>query len=245
MIGGTGRMGRQVVSALEAQGVRAVSLSRRTGFDLVEGTGAQLAGKLEGCAAAVDCSEVGRGAEDLRRAAVRLRQAAQAAGVQRLVVVSIVGVDRPGLARIAYYRGKLVQERTLAAGALPVCVVRSTQWYEFADMIYVAAPLGRLGRIGLAPRMACQPVAGRFVADRLVRAALAEAPAPSVEVAGPQVVTTGELIRRVNAARGTRARICAVPVPGVPGFSDGSLLPGPDAELDTLTVEEWAGSSPA
>ncbi|HVK44368.1 MAG TPA: NAD(P)H-binding protein, partial [Micropruina sp.] len=104
VIGGTGRMGRQVVSALEAQGVRAVSLSRRTGFDLAEGTGAQLAGKLEGCAAAVDCSEVGRGAENLRRAAVRLRQAAQAAGVQRLVVVSIVGVDRPGLARIAYYR---------------------------------------------------------------------------------------------------------------------------------------------
>ena len=169
MTGGTGRMGRQVVSALEAQGVRAVSPSRRTG--------AQLAGKLEGCAVVVDCSEVGRGAENRRRAAVRLRQAAQAAGVQRLVVVSIVGVDRPGLARIAYYRGKLVQERTLAAGALPVCVVRSTQWYEFADMIYVAALLGRLGRIGLAPRMACQPVAGRFVADRLVRAALAEAPA--------------------------------------------------------------------
>ncbi len=240
VIGGAGRMGRQVLGALRALGADPVGLSRRTGFDLSGGSVPGLAERLHGSAAVIDCSDAGRGPKAFRQAAERLRQASERAGVQRLVVVSIVGVDRPGLARLSYYQGKLTQERELAAGDLPLCVLRTTQWFEFADLVYVAASLGRLGRIGVAPRMVAQPVAGRSVARRLAEAAMSAGPALSMELAGPQRMSAAELIRRVNAARGISARVGGLPVPGIPGFVDGSLLPGADAEIDPVTIEEWA-----
>ena len=56
-------------------------------------------------------------------------------------------------------------------------------------------------------------------------------------------MTLADLIRRVGRARGVPARVLSVPVPGLRGFADGSLLPGPDAERDLTTVEDWAGAA--
>ncbi|MFT4225711.1 SDR family oxidoreductase [Micropruina sp.] len=240
VVGGSGRMGARVVRALSAAGATAVPLSRRTGFDLTRSESDDLTRSLEGMEAVIDCSD----AADHRRAtfeasAKALSRAATRAGVGQLVVVSIVGIDRPGLARMGYYQGKLAQERALATGPVPVTVVRSTQWYGFADQVYVALRLGGWGRIGLAPAMRMQPVADGAVAARLARAALESPGSTRVELAGPEPMSVADLARRVWRARGVRARVAVVPVPGLPGFTDGSLLPGPDAELDPTTVEEW------
>lgn len=234
-------MGAQVVRALVERGASAVSLSRRTGFDLRRSRPGELARALDGFDAVIDCSDAAdRRVPTFAASATALAEAAGRAGVPRLAVVSIVGIDRPGLAGMSYYRGKLAQELALAAGPVPVTVVRSTQWYGFADQVYAALPLGRFGRAGLAPRMRMQPVAGDAVAVRLVELALDSDPDARVDLAGPEPMTLAELVRRLWRARGATARVAQVTIPGLPGFSDGSLLPGPDAELDPTTVEEWA-----
>lgn len=245
VVGGSGRMGAQVVRALREAGVTAVTLSRRTGFDLVRSDSDALTRALAGIDAVVDCSD----AADRRRAtfeasATALSRAAVRAGVGQLVAVSIVGIDRPGLARMGYYRGKLAQERALASGSVPLTVVRSTQWYGFADQVYAALRLGRWGRTGLAPAMRMQPVADHAVAARLARAALEGPGETRIELAGPEPMNLADLVRSVWRARGVRARVAALPIPGLPGFTDGSLLPGPEAELDPTTVEEWGQCKP-
>ena len=40
-----------------------------------------------------------------------------------------------------------------------------------------------------------------------------------------------------------QARVAQVPIPGLKGFTDGALLPGPDAEIDPTTIEQWVASS--
>lgn len=87
------------------------------------------------------------------------------------------------------------------------------------------------------------PVAGFAVARRLASAVLTLSEPGKVEVAGPEPMTLADLIRRVGRARGVPARVLSVPVPGLRGSADGSLLPGPDAERDLTTVEDWAGAA--
>ena len=237
-------MGSQVLRALATRGLSTLSLSRRTGFDLQRSSADELARRLDGVDVVVDCSDAAdRAVATFESSARALALAAGRAGVRRLVGLSIVGIDRPGLARASYYQGKLAQERGLAAGPAPVSVVRTTQWFGFADQIYSNLPLGGFGRVGLAPRMRMQPVANDAVGDRVARAAIEDVPGTRVELAGPELVMFGDLIRRVWLARGVRARVAQVPIPGVPGFTDGSLLPGPDAEHDPTTIEEWAAGN--
>jgi hypothetical protein len=54
-----------------------------------------------------------------------------------------------------------------------------------------------------------------------------------------------ELLRAVSAARGRAARVIELPLPG--GFGralrDGAVLPGPEAQIDPVTVEEWLGET--
>src|SRR5690606_9701734 len=98
-------------------------------------------------------------------AAANLAAAAARAGVSRIVVLSIVGVDR---IPFGYYEAKLAQEVTLRAGAVPVTVLRATQFHEFADQNLRRVP----GPVALIPRMRMRPVASSEVADDLVRLAL-------------------------------------------------------------------------
>ncbi len=93
--------------------------------------------------------------------------------------------------------------------------------------------------------MRMQPVAGDAVAVRLAEVALDSDPDARVELAGPEPMTLAELVRRLWRARGATARVAQVTIPGLPGFTDGSLLPGPDAEIDPATVEEWVEAQSA
>lgn len=77
--------------------------------------------------------------------------------------------------------------RALAAGAVPLSVVRSTEWYGFADQVYPSVRMGDR-RFGLAPAMRMQPVAAGAVAVRLADAALNPVPGPRVALAGPEVM---------------------------------------------------------
>jgi uncharacterized protein YbjT (DUF2867 family) len=56
-------------------------------------------------------------------------QAAQAAGVQHHVVLSIVGADR--IPELGYYRGKVMQEKLIKSATVPYTIIRATQFFEF------------------------------------------------------------------------------------------------------------------
>src|SRR5919201_164128 len=97
--GATGRVGRYAVEALEADGHDAVRMSRSSGVDVVTGQG--LAEALEGVGVIVDTAtgpspEEQAATEFFTTAAHNLQAAGAKAGVQRIVVVSIIGTDRFG-----------------------------------------------------------------------------------------------------------------------------------------------------
>src|SRR3712207_3175889 len=95
--GATGRVGRHTVEVLEAAGHNVVPMSRSTGVDVVTGEG--LSEALTGVECIVDAASWPtpdqKPATDFFIAAARnLQENGERAGVQRIVVVSIIGADR-------------------------------------------------------------------------------------------------------------------------------------------------------
>lgn len=240
VLGGTGVVGRHVVDVATHRGHEVRSCSRAAGVDLATGEG--LADALEGCAAAIDVTNI----TTMRRtpafaffegAARNLQSGAQAAGVPHLVALSIVGVS--ALRRIGYYDAKLAQERLLLNGTVPATVLRATQFHEFPAMLLARMALGP---VAVIPTMRVQTVAARAVAERLVDVADGgphRGRLPDVAGPGPVASMPG-LARAVLAATGVRRRVVAVPFPGAGrAVAAGALLPADDAELLGPSFAEW------
>jgi uncharacterized protein YbjT (DUF2867 family) len=236
--GGTGTVGAHVVDAARTAGHDVVVLTRATGVDLVSGAGLDAA--LAGSDALIDVSSVttldAKESVAFFEATTRaLLTAEESASVGHHVALSIVGIDR---APEGYYAGKLAQERLVESRRVPWTLLRATQFHEFAAQMHERA---KVGPFHVAPKMRTQPVAAREVAERLV--ALAEAgPAGRVpDFAGPREESLVDMVRSYARARGSRAWIPAVPLPGALGRAqrDGSLLPGADADRGVQTYAEW------
>ena len=98
--GASGTVGRLLVAALGSRGVQVIALSRDAGVDLTTGAGVEE--RLAGAAAVVDVTNTA--SQDEREAtafftsaATHLGRAASRLALRRLVVLSIIGVDRvPG-----------------------------------------------------------------------------------------------------------------------------------------------------
>jgi uncharacterized protein YbjT (DUF2867 family) len=126
VIGGTGRIGSQVVRILNAGGHEAVPHSPSTGLDLLTGRG--LAEALRGAGVVVNLTDSPTFDDAspgfFQTTMDNLLVAAGAAGVGHAVILSIVGIDQvPGL---AYYRAKVLQEDILKAGPVPYSIVRAS-----------------------------------------------------------------------------------------------------------------------
>lgn len=239
--GATGRVGREVVAALAAQGHDVVPMSRTTGVDLT--TGAGLADALVGVEVVVDAATGPSPDRDqattfFRASARHLREAAARAGVRRIVLVSIIGIDR---VPSGYNLAKIVHEDELRAGPVPVVVLRAAQFHEF-----VAELVGWATRDGVAhlPPMRTQVVAAHAVGAELARLAVDPDadPGRTYEVAGPRPETLPALAERLVAHRGEALRIQEVDDPAdaaTAAMAAGGLLPGPDALLAGPTFEEW------
>ncbi|GAA5035684.1 NAD(P)H-binding protein [Microbacterium fluvii] len=238
MAGATGLMGRLVVAEAEARGHEISAIARSAGVDLT--TGAGLAGALRGADAVIDVTNIGtlneQQATGFFEATTRtLLEAERAAGIDRHVALAIVGVDR---APHGYYAGKRAQELAIEGQQVPWTILRATQFHEFAAQIYASA---KVGPLHVVPKMRTQPIAAREVAARLVD--LAEAPARNgyLELAGPREQSLVDMVRRWARARSIRVWIPSIALPGPLGKAqrDGSLLPGPGAELGVETFDEW------
>src|SRR3712207_5750624 len=132
--GSTGSLGRLVVARLREGGRDVRALSRRGHPGTVPGdllTGEGLERAVEGVGTIVHCAS--SPTKKTRRIDVEgtqcLLQAASRAGVQHLVFISIVGVDRNPY--FPYYRMKLEAERIVERSSVPWTILRATQFHDF------------------------------------------------------------------------------------------------------------------
>ena len=124
--GATGRVGRHVVDVLEGRGHDVVRMSRSSGVDVITGRG--LAEALAGAECVID---VASGPSPDQKAATEffttearnLQEAGKRAGVQRMVVVSIIGIDR---FTAGYMAAKVAHERAMLSGPIPARRHRSS-----------------------------------------------------------------------------------------------------------------------
>ncbi len=213
-------------------------LTRSAGIDVVTGEGVDAA--LGGADVVIDTSSVSTLDRDkaiafFEGASRTLLAAEERVGVGHHVALSIVGVD--GSAS-GYYQGKVAQERVVESGPVPWTILRATQFHEFAEQIYARA---KVGPVHLAPRMRTQPIAAAEVAARLVDLAVAAPAGRAADLAGPREESLVAMVRAYAAALGHRGWIPAISLPGAAGREqrNGSLLPGPGAQLGRETFAEW------
>jgi uncharacterized protein YbjT (DUF2867 family) len=176
-------------------------------------------------------------------AARNLQEAGERAGVQRMIVVSIIGTDR---FTAGYGAAKIAHEQAMLSGPIPVHVVRAAQFHEFVGQL---VEWGTQGDVAYVQEMRTQPVAARAVAE--VIADLVTLPgstgSPFSEVAGPREESLVELAVLLASRRGHPLKIERVSDPADPNrelYESGALLPGPNAILAGPTFEEWLDATP-
>ncbi len=129
--GATGRVGSQVADVLRERGHDVVSISRSTGVDVVTGDG--LAEALDGVEVVIDTAtgaspDRDAATEFFTAATANLQHAGTTAGVEKIVVVSIISTDRFAG---GYGLAKQAHERAALAGPVPAQILRAAQFHEF------------------------------------------------------------------------------------------------------------------
>jgi uncharacterized protein YbjT (DUF2867 family) len=244
--GATGRVGRHTVEVLEEAGHDVVPMSRSTGVDVVTGEG--LSEALAGVDSIVDAAswptnEQEPATEFFLASSRNLQREGQRAGVQRIVVVSIIGADR---FTKGYIASKVPHEQAMQEGPIPVRILRAAQFHEFVPLFL---EWGRQGDVIYVPEMRTQLVSARTVAEALAELVNGSAPAPEgsiPEIAGPREESLVEVAKLVAARRGDSVRIEAVSDPDDPEqalYASGGLLPSPHAVLAGPTFEQWLDST--
>jgi uncharacterized protein YbjT (DUF2867 family) len=243
--GATGRVGRHLVEVLTERGHDVVPMSRATGVDLIAGKG------LDEVLTGVDCIvDVASGpspdeqqaAEFFTTAARNLHEAGERAGVRRIVVVSIIGIDQ---ATGGYSAAKLVHERAHLDGPIPATILRAAQFHEFVGQL---VDWGKQGDVAYVYKMRTQLVAARTVAEAAADLATGrestgpQTGTPFPEIAGPREESLVEAARLLVARRGDGVEVIEVSDPANPDRElqeSGALLPGPHATLAGPTFEAW------
>jgi len=243
--GATGRLGRHVVDVLEAQGHDVVPISRSTGVDVITGKG--LAEALAGVESVIDAATRPLPDKDaatafFTAAAHNIQEAGHRAGVERIVLVSIVGTDRfTG----GFLAAKFAHEQAMQAGPIPVQILRATQFHEFVAQMVEWSTRGDAIYV---PRMRTQLVAARSVAEALADMATGSHHAPRSngsgipEIGGPRAEQLAEMARMLVSRRGDETRVEEVRHTADPDhelLENEGLLPGPDATLAGPTFADW------
>lgn len=239
VIGGTGRIGSQVVRLLAGHGHEAVPASPASGVDTITGDG--LAEVLRDTQVVVDVSNSPSFADDdvmafFRTATTNLTEAASAAGVGHYVALSVVGCDR--LPESGYLRAKAAQESLIEKSGVPYSIVRATQFMEFAEAIAGSAADGGTVRL---PDAGVRPIAAEEVAPAVARTAAGAPLGGVLEIAGPEVFTMDAWVREVLAYRKDPRAVVTDPAARYFGARPGKdgLVPGPGAQLGAISLAEW------
>jgi uncharacterized protein YbjT (DUF2867 family) len=244
VIGGSGRVGGNVVRRLEAQGHEAVPASPATGVDTITGEG--LAEVMAGADVVVDVSNAPVWEDDAVRdffvTSTRNQLAAERdAGVAHHLAVSIVGADR--LPDSGYLRAKVAQEAAIEVGPVPYTILRSTQFFEFLAQTVEAGAEGETVR--LSPGL-MQLVAADDVAANVTELATDTPAGGRVELGGPQALGIDDWARRLFAVTGDERTVISDPHARYFGteLSGGELTTGDGARIGAADFDAWFATQP-
>jgi uncharacterized protein YbjT (DUF2867 family) len=239
VIGGTGRIGTNVVQRLGSQGHDPVPAAPNTGVDTITGEG--LAEVMAGADVVVDVSNAPVWDDDavlqfFTTSTRNLLAAERDAGVGHHVAVSIVGADR--LPDSGYLRAKVAQEAEIAAGDVPYTILRATQFFEFLPQIVDTGAEGDSVRL---PTGLMQFVAADDVAATVTELATGAPIGGHVELGGPEALGIDAWARRLFAATGDERSVIGDPHARYFGteLTGGELTPGAGARIGAIDFEQW------
>jgi uncharacterized protein YbjT (DUF2867 family) len=168
----------------------------------------------------------------------RLLRLAEQEGVAHFVYISIVGVDR---IPFSYYKYKLAAERLVEASRLNWSILRAAQFHSFLELL--TSGLARLPLMLVPTDFRFQLIETGEVADVIVRGIEEGWRGRWPDLAGPEVLTWGEIAQSWLAARGEQRRVVRLPIPGKvgAGFRAGYNTV-PERPSGSITWGEWVKS---
>lgn len=236
VIGGTGLIGSQVVTKLNAAGHEAVPHALSTGVDVITGEG--LDDAVAGSDVIVNLTNSptfdDASPAFFRTSMDNLEAAGRRAGVGHLVVLSIVGVDQ--VPQLDYYRAKTLQEEIAAAGPIPYSIVRATQFMEFIDSVLSWTADADTVRLPATP---IQPIAAKDVADAVAEVAAGPPLMGIRNIGGPEVFALDDLGRITLAHKSDSRTVVTDPTAGMFAAVAGDVLTDKDAQLAPTRYSDW------
>jgi uncharacterized protein YbjT (DUF2867 family) len=239
VIGGTGLIGSKLVDKLRQLEHTVIAASPASGINTITGEG--LNEVLKDADTVVDVSNSPSFEDDdvmdfFRKSTMNLVTAEAYAGVKHHVALSVVGADRlPGS---GYLRAKVAQEDLIKVSGVPYSILRSTQFFEFADRIAQSATIGE--EVHISPAV-FQPIASDEAVAALADIVVGVPLNNTVEVAGPVRMPVYEFIRHyLNATEDSRQLVSDEHALYFgTELNDESLVPGENPRLGTIRYEDW------
>src|SRR5437016_12184580 len=241
VIGGTGLIGKKVVTNLRQHGHAVVAPSPSSGVNTVTGEG--LAQALAGAQVVVDVANAPSWEDNavlafFETSGRNLLAAEAAAGVGHHVALSVVGTDR--LLASGYFRAKMAQEKLIKASPIPYTIVRATQFFEFVGGIADSATNGQTVRL---PSALFQPILSDDVAPALAKIAVAKPLNQTIELAAPDALPFDEVVRQYLVAHHDPRTVVTDEQARYFGttLEKRSLIPGENALLGSCHFADWLG----
>ena len=245
--GGSGGLGGELVPRLVTAGYRVRVMSRRAA---PAGLAAGVEWAQADLATGEGLAEAVAGVDQIVHAASqpfkqtqaidvegteRLLRLAEKEGVAHFLYISIIGVDR---IPFSYYKYKLAAEKLVETARLNWSILRAAQFHSFLDML--TSGLARLPIMLVPSDFRFQLIETGEVADVIVQGIQEGWHGRWPDLAGPEVLTWGEIAQSWLAALGEQRRVVRLPVPGKvgAGFRAGYNTV-PERPSGSITWEEW------
>lgn len=239
VIGGSGRIGSQVVSKLTQLGHEVIAASPSSGVNTLTGEG--LDQVLQGADITVDVANSPSFEDNavmnfFKTSTGNVLSAAQKAGVKKHVALSIVGVER--MPDNGYFRAKVAQETLIRNSGIPFTIVHATQFFEFLGGIADASMIDGACHLSTYP---FQPMAAADVASLLSDIVLEPAKNGVVEIGGPEKVAMSELIGKYLQLVGDKRAIVANPDEMYWGekIDNNTLVTSEGARIGSTDFKTW------
>ncbi len=247
--GGTGMLGREVVSRLLTKHNSTRILSHMAKPSVPQGvevyvgdlaTGAGLRDATKGVDAIIHCASATSppfSNETDVEGTRKLIESAKASGSPHLVYISIVGVDKT---QFSYYKAKYDAELLIEKGELPWTIQRATQYHNFLLSTIQSFGADTLSEIPVPSGMRFQSIDVGEVADHLISLVERGPSGRTPYIGGPQVLTLQEMTETYLRIRGRKAVIQPKPIPNdmYDMFRTGIHL-CPDRTEGKITWEEF------